>query len=324
MSKKLILILVCSLFAISGCNIIYKQNIQQGNAIEQDKLDQLKLGMTMNQVAFLLGTPAVRDPFHQQRWDYYYSFSIRGGDPLTRLVTLNFDNAVLSAIKGADFDDQQAVVNAATQAEALPTDEGEIGEETISPQEPDEPVISAIETPMAVSSELITVSEAGAEVSDVVEDGMQEAQIMLEEAPVIEEATETTLAVSSESITDSEAGTEVSEVVEDAIQEAEEMVEEAAIIEEAVLPEATSEAIAESKWVIQLGAFESLANAEALLEQMETEGYVGQVTLQKSRNLDNRYLVRTPGFESKAQAQEQLDSINSSLELDGFLIPPVK
>jgi outer membrane protein assembly factor BamE len=116
MSQKFLLMLVCSLLSLGGCNIIYKQNVQQGNAIEQDSLEQLKPGMTMNQVAFLMGTPAVRDPFHQQRWDYYYSFAIRGGEPLTRLVTLQFENSILAEITGVDFDDPNAVINAKTEA----------------------------------------------------------------------------------------------------------------------------------------------------------------------------------------------------------------
>jgi len=141
--------LVFCVLAGPGCNIIYKQNIQQGNAIEQDKLEQLKLGMTMNQVAFLMGTPAVRDPFHQSRWDYYYWFSIRGGEPITRLITLEFTNAVLSAIHGVDFDDEVTDVEADTQESDSPdagdeTAEGESGESEA--EEPIEPPVEAPET----------------------------------------------------------------------------------------------------------------------------------------------------------------------------------
>ena len=54
----------------SGC--VYRANISQGNLIKQEDLDQVEVGMTRNQVRFLLGTPLVDDPFHQQRWDYVY------------------------------------------------------------------------------------------------------------------------------------------------------------------------------------------------------------------------------------------------------------
>jgi len=102
MTRILIAILACCLLTTGGCRLVYKQNIQQGNAIEQDKLDQLKLGMTKTQVAYLLGTPAVADPFHQDRWDYFYSIAIRGGDAISRQVTLEFENAVLSGMTGVE------------------------------------------------------------------------------------------------------------------------------------------------------------------------------------------------------------------------------
>ena len=137
MSQKFLMMLVCSLLSLGGCNIIYKQNVQQGNAIEQDSLDQLKPGMTMNQVAFLMGTPAVRDPFHQQRWDYYYSFAIRGGEPLTRLVTLQFENSILAEITGVDFDDQKAVINARTEAAKAAEEEEEASDTDTPDPDPD-------------------------------------------------------------------------------------------------------------------------------------------------------------------------------------------
>lgn len=31
--------------------------------------------MTRDEVRFVLGTPLLRDPFHADRWDYYYSFA---------------------------------------------------------------------------------------------------------------------------------------------------------------------------------------------------------------------------------------------------------
>jgi len=86
----------------TGCNLIYKQNIQQGNAIEQDDLDELYIGMNQRQVLFVLGTPSVKDPFHQERWDYVQTFSRRGGPMVERTVTLKFENDTLTEIIGRD------------------------------------------------------------------------------------------------------------------------------------------------------------------------------------------------------------------------------
>ncbi|MCP4048638.1 MAG: outer membrane protein assembly factor BamE, partial [Gammaproteobacteria bacterium] len=100
MTKYLLIALMAVLVLNTGCKLIYKQNVQQGNAHEQEDLDQLELGMTKKQVAYLLGTPAVHDPFHQDRWDYISMLSRRGGEPVRRLVTLTFENDVLIETEG--------------------------------------------------------------------------------------------------------------------------------------------------------------------------------------------------------------------------------
>jgi outer membrane protein assembly factor BamE (lipoprotein component of BamABCDE complex) len=68
------------LLSSAGCGLIYKQNIQQGNALEQEELDELYIGMNQRQVLFVLGTPSIKDPFQPDRWDYVQTFSRRGGE----------------------------------------------------------------------------------------------------------------------------------------------------------------------------------------------------------------------------------------------------
>lgn len=100
MTRYLFITLLAVLTLNTGCKLIYKQNVQQGNAHEQEDLDQVVLGMSKKQVAYLLGTPAIHDPFHQDRWDYISMFSRRGNDPVRRLVTLTFENDLLIATDG--------------------------------------------------------------------------------------------------------------------------------------------------------------------------------------------------------------------------------
>ena len=52
----------------------YKIDIQQGNVLTQEMVAQLKPGQTREQVRYILGTPLLTDIFHQQRWDYVYSY----------------------------------------------------------------------------------------------------------------------------------------------------------------------------------------------------------------------------------------------------------
>ncbi len=100
MTRYLFIALLAVLTLNTGCKLIYKQNVQQGNAHEQDDLDQVELGMSKKQVSYLLGTPAIHDPFHQDRWDYISMLSRRGGEPVRRLVTLTFENDLLVATDG--------------------------------------------------------------------------------------------------------------------------------------------------------------------------------------------------------------------------------
>lgn len=100
MTRYLFIVLIAALTLNTGCKLIYKQNVQQGNAHEQEDLDQIELGMTKKQVSYLLGTPAIHDPFHQDRWDYISMLSRRGGEPVSRLVTLTFENDLLTATDG--------------------------------------------------------------------------------------------------------------------------------------------------------------------------------------------------------------------------------
>jgi outer membrane protein assembly factor BamE len=54
-----------------GC--VYRPNIQQGNLLKVEDVDQVTAGMTRSQVRYLLGTPMLADPFDPQRWDYIYT-----------------------------------------------------------------------------------------------------------------------------------------------------------------------------------------------------------------------------------------------------------
>lgn len=76
----------------------YKMDIRQGNAITPEMLAQLKFGMNRNQVHLILGTPLVQDPFHANRWDYYYSLSHEGEQVEQKRLTLYFEGDALVRI----------------------------------------------------------------------------------------------------------------------------------------------------------------------------------------------------------------------------------
>ena len=100
--SRLISSLLLALISCSACGLIYKQNIQQGNALEEEELQQLYIGMNKRQVLFVLGSPSIHDPFQQQRWDYVQTFSRRGEPMVQRTVTLRFEQDLLAEIIGVD------------------------------------------------------------------------------------------------------------------------------------------------------------------------------------------------------------------------------
>jgi len=82
---------------------IHKFDIQQGNVITQDMINQLKPGMTKSQVRFIMGTPLIADTFSQDRWDYFYSLdpADRSGEVRER-VAIFFKDDLLVGLRG-DF-----------------------------------------------------------------------------------------------------------------------------------------------------------------------------------------------------------------------------
>lgn len=86
---------------LSGCLSVYKVEIQQGNVITQEMIDKLRPGMTPSQVRFVMGTPLITDPFHPNRWDYYY-YLRRSNETAgeSQRVTVIFKNDLLIAVQG--------------------------------------------------------------------------------------------------------------------------------------------------------------------------------------------------------------------------------
>jgi outer membrane protein assembly factor BamE len=94
----IVLLLIAALALSSGC--VYRANIAQGNLIKEEDLAQLEIGMTKNQVRFLLGTPMIDDPFHADRWDYVYYLKIGRRQAIAkRWVSVIFDDGTVAEIR---------------------------------------------------------------------------------------------------------------------------------------------------------------------------------------------------------------------------------
>lgn len=119
--------LLSGLFLLTACFPgVYRLDIPQGNVLEKEKIDQLKIGMTKRQVRFVLGTPLIVDSFNQDRWDYFYSVKYylkKDNSPqLYRAhLTLVFEKGQLAEIK-KDIP-EEAQPNPAAVAAGMPEPE---------------------------------------------------------------------------------------------------------------------------------------------------------------------------------------------------------
>ncbi len=65
-------------FMVVSCSSMtpYKVPVLQGNLFEEEDIEKLSEGLSKEQVQFIFGTALLKDPFHSNRWDYYYSIKV--------------------------------------------------------------------------------------------------------------------------------------------------------------------------------------------------------------------------------------------------------
>lgn len=69
--RQSVILLIC--LALGACsNWVYKYDIAQGNYLNQDDVDKLRIDMTKEQVEYVLGSPVAANPFNDNKWHYVY------------------------------------------------------------------------------------------------------------------------------------------------------------------------------------------------------------------------------------------------------------
>jgi len=108
--------LIVAIAFLGGCTSLqgfslrpYRMNIQQGNYLEAEAVDQLEVGMTQSQVRFLIGTPMVADPFNADRWDYVFYFQVgrTRNEVRSRLTVWFEDGRVVQIDRPEDVEEGQ-------------------------------------------------------------------------------------------------------------------------------------------------------------------------------------------------------------------------
>ena len=98
---------------------VYKIDIQQGNVLTQDMINQLRPGMTREQVSYVMGSPLLPDSYNNDRWDYIYSFqSGKGKGRTQQTLSLFFEDDSLSYFTGDVRPETNDEVTAAAASDA--------------------------------------------------------------------------------------------------------------------------------------------------------------------------------------------------------------
>lgn len=69
------LISLCLVAALTVTGCVHKIDLPQGTPISPAAVAKVRVGMTPEQVLYVLGSPAIRDPLAPRRWDYLYDYT---------------------------------------------------------------------------------------------------------------------------------------------------------------------------------------------------------------------------------------------------------
>lgn len=97
-------LIIC--FSVSGCSylydtFVYQIDVTQGNYVDDEKLEKLEIGMTQEQIIFVLGSPMLIDQFNSSKW-YYIRFTKPGGEAIEQSeIILTFEDKKLVNISSS-------------------------------------------------------------------------------------------------------------------------------------------------------------------------------------------------------------------------------
>lgn len=101
MRMKTVLILITMTLGVTHC-LSYdfsNKKVQQGNILSPARVQRLKLGMSKNDAAILMGTSLMSPMFQMDRWDYAYTWRLGTHPDRMRHLVLYFENDGLIKIE---------------------------------------------------------------------------------------------------------------------------------------------------------------------------------------------------------------------------------
>ncbi len=124
-------------FSLSGCSylyntFVYQIDVVQGNYVDNEKLAQVELGMTQQQIVFVLGSPMLIDQFDTSKW-YYIRYIKPGGEPVQQSqILLTFDGNKLASITSDNIDQENPLVKN-PKVKKEPNEAAQSGDTKIAP-----------------------------------------------------------------------------------------------------------------------------------------------------------------------------------------------
>lgn len=96
MKLKTLIPIILLAFGLVGCaqiqKIVYRIDVPQGNYLEAVQVDQIKSGMSKDQIKYLLGTPVLIDPYNDNLWYYVFLQQKAYQYPEQYTLIVEFDN----------------------------------------------------------------------------------------------------------------------------------------------------------------------------------------------------------------------------------------
>jgi len=137
MTIKKILASLAITFSLSGCSylyntFVYQIDVVQGNYVDDKKLAQVELGMTQQQIVFVLGSPMLIDQFDTSKW-YYIRYIKPGGEPIQQSqILLTFDGNKLTSITSDNIDQENPLIKN-PKVKKEPNEAAQTGDTKVAP-----------------------------------------------------------------------------------------------------------------------------------------------------------------------------------------------
>lgn len=101
MQIRIIFVVVSIALYLTGCTSFEysRLQVQQGNLLRQETVDRLRIGMSKEDVAILMGTSLISPLVENDRWDYAYTWQKMGKIRVIKNLSLYFKNQRLVRIQ---------------------------------------------------------------------------------------------------------------------------------------------------------------------------------------------------------------------------------